>query len=426
MTAQTLPTCSALVVRTWTGHASCAASTPIGACSSATWCSLVLSIPANGHRFQTGSCKGCYPVCRMSCVALPLQVGSVRGHCCPGHSTSSISCIGGISMHDSLPAAVWPRKRSTIGRRRLAKNREFPYLLNARPRLWRASSYSDSHLAIQQRSQDAPEDRHCGCQQQNDPQRGKEKEEKHITGAVAFVLIIVARHLSRSGRQRLTGLPNQLFTGFIAIDLGALRIIGLGIQIQHVFHGGDKLPTHLGQTPLLVLPGLECVFLSTWRTVSRAIDSANPNSTTWSASTCKVQRVWLRGAGGQATAMSWASCVPLSLRWPPGRGSSWSASKLTSTKRWRVRSTVAMLTSRAIAISSSVSPSSAWSKMRARVSLRALLLPRCKSCSSVVRSSAVRSTTYFFFGIVTVAPGQHWLLTLPQASLPLKTTRTDY
>src|SRR4029453_6523967 len=42
------------------------------------------------------------------------------------------------------------------------------------------------------------------------------------------------------------------------------------------------------------------------------------------------------------------------------------------------------------------------------------------------RFSAVRSTTYFFFGIAAVTPWWYWLPTLPQAALPLKTTQTEY
>src|SRR4029450_2060888 len=245
-------------------------------------------------------------------------------------------------------------------------------------------------------------------------------EEKEITGAVAFVFIIIARGLSGLGRQGLAGLSNQLFTALIKIDLRALRIIGLGIQVQHVFHGRHKLPAHLRQTPLLMLPGLEGVFLRIWRTVSRAIESTKPNSTAWSASNCRVQWGWPVGAGVQATAMRWASCLPLSLHRPPGRGRSLSASKFSSTKRWRVRSTVATPTLSARVISSSVRPSSAWSKMRARVSLRALPLPRWIRCSNVVRSSAVSSTTYFFFGIVTGAPQWHWSRVYHQLSYPSK------
>jgi len=44
--------------------------------------------------------------------------------------------------------------------------------------------------------------------------------------------------------------------------------------------------------------------------------------------------------------------------------------------------------------------------MRARTNFRALLLPFCSRCSSVGRSSAVRSTTYFFLAIVSSSRGR--------------------
>jgi len=53
----------------------------------------------------------------------------------------------------------------------------------------------------------------------------------------------------------------------------------------------------------------------------------------------------------------------------------------------------------AAALSASRSPEAALSSMRARVSVRAPVLPRRSSCSHSVRSSAVTSTTYFFLGM---------------------------
>src|SRR4029434_11092925 len=50
----------------------------------------------------------------------------------------------------------------------------------------------------------------------------------------------------------------------------------------------------------------------------------------------------------------------------------------------------------------------------------ALPLPRWIRCSNVVRSSAVSSTTYFFFGIVTGAPQWHWSRVYHQLSYPSK------
>ena len=96
--------------------------------------------------------------------------------------------------------------------------------------------------------------------------------EKDLAGPVALVLIIVADGASWLHGQWLTRLAEQLFACLLKGDRRALGGIRLRRQIHYVFHTGHKLPAHLGQTPRLVPPRLEGVFLSTWRTVSRAIE----------------------------------------------------------------------------------------------------------------------------------------------------------
>jgi len=82
-----------------------------------------------------------------------------------------------------------------------------------------------------------------------------------------------------------------------------------------------------------------------------------------------------------------------------GRGASSRAPRFVSTNRWRVRATGAIPTSNAAAIASSLSLSAALSRMRARVSLWAPVLPLQSRCSKVARSAALQSTTYFFLGM---------------------------
>jgi hypothetical protein len=71
-------------------------------------------------------------------------------------------------------------------------------------------------------------------------------EEKKVAGPVAFVFVIVPCRVSRLRGQRLAGLADQLFARFIKGHRRAFGIIGLGIQIQHVFHCRHKLAAHLG------------------------------------------------------------------------------------------------------------------------------------------------------------------------------------
>lgn len=62
----------------------------------------------------------------------------------------------------------------------------------------------------------------------------------------------------------------------------------------------------------------------------------------------------------------------------------------------RMRPTVLMLVCRAVTISASPFPSSAKSRMRARVTVRALWLPPRSICRNASRSSSLNSTTYTF------------------------------
>src|SRR5262249_11823646 len=155
---------------------------------------------------------------------------------------------------------------------------------------------------------------------------------------------------------------------------------------------------HLGNAPLLVLPGLEGIFLSRHRTVSYESFAQSPNSTALSASNRRVQRLRSPGALLQATAIKCAWPLTSSLGRGPGRGRSVRAFRFSSTNRRRVRSTVGTLVPTASAISSSLRPSSAFRRIRARVSLRAAVLPLRVSCTSSCRSAAVKATRYFFMG----------------------------
>ena len=222
---------------------------------------------------------------------------------------------------------------------------------------------------------------------------------KHGAGTVALVFIVIRCGMSRFGGQKHPPLRHELRAGCITVALRPSGIIGLLIEVEDVLPGGDELGTSCGQAPLLFLPGLEGGFLRTWRTVSRAIDAAKPRAMTLSASSRSVQCVCPSGAGVHATAMRCAACLSVSFRWAPGRGASLSASRPVSTNRWRVRATVVVPTSNAVAMASSLQPSAALSKIRARASFRALVWPLRSMCAHVARSSELRATIYFFFGM---------------------------
>src|SRR5262245_2967027 len=221
---------------------------------------------------------------------------------------------------------------------------------------------------------------------------------KQVTRALALVFVILAFWSTRSSRNDRAHFADQLIRTLIKAHSRTPGVFDLGIQVQHILHMIDKPGAHRRDDPLLDAPGFENVFFSVRRTVSSEIASTSESATNSSASNCMVQRFWPSGGVEQAVAIRRASCLASSLRLAPGRGCSLSAaSRLPSTNFWRVRSTVRLPMCRAAAIAASVAPSSALSKMWARLSLRAPRVPFLIRSSNCDRSASVRSTIYFLF-----------------------------
>lgn len=110
-----------------------------------------------------------------------------------------------------------------------------------------------------------------------------------------------------------------------------------------------------------------------------------PNSTAFCASKRTVQWSCPSGAGLQATAIRWAVCKPESaLRRCCCTLSCKTASSPPCAKRRRTFVTVASHTSKAAASSAVLHPSADLRRMRARVRVRALALPRCTKVSRVL------------------------------------------
>src|SRR5262249_54959345 len=215
---------------------------------------------------------------------------------------------------------------------------------------------------------------------------GEEYEE--IAGTVALILIIIPGRLARARRQRHLNFPHQLVGARVKADHRVASIIGLGIEIQHVFHPPDKFGIHGRNTPLVFEPGVDGVFLSTRPTVSSEMDSTSPTSTNRAANRWRVQRSCPWGAALQANAIKKASCRPSSFGVLPGRLRSCTApSSPSSPNRLRSRSTVPTSTWPAVAMAVSLAPVSACNKICTRQSLRAEILPRFKKSSSRSRSS---------------------------------------
>src|SRR5579871_505341 len=223
-----------------------------------------------------------------------------------------------------------------------------------------------------------------------------------MADALALVLLVLPRGAAGLGRQRRPHLPEPLLAGFVETDDGVQRVVRPQVGLDHVFQPPDLLGVRPRRdAPRLDNPGLDGVFFSARRTVSVETVRTNPKATSSSASRAKVQ--WQRPSGGPLHAR-WINCCSMSpriltLSGRGGWGLGWRAASSPSvTRRWRTRSTVRRLVSRAATIASSEHPwpweVSASRRMRAWVSLRAAPLPTEIVCSNCMRSSAVSVTRY--------------------------------
>src|ERR1700736_6870350 len=132
-------------------------------------------------------------------------------------------------------------------------------------------------------------------------------------------------------------------------------------------------PSTCGMHHMSLRHGLRWLADRRRRTVSRETLSCSVSLTKAPANSSRVQRARPSGGFEQAVATSRASSLPESLRSAPGRGSPLSAfSRLPTTNRRLVRYTVDPPTRTLVAISSSLAPASAASKICARLSLRTL------------------------------------------------------
>ena len=129
------------------------------------------------------------------------------------------------------------------------------------------------------------------------PARQRLTGQEQVADALPPVLVVLPQRNSGPGRQRWPRLGQQLGLGLVKADHRPSGVIRFVVQVQHVLHVGHELGAHLGDAPFLLLPRLESVFLSRWRTPSWDMEDANPNSTTFPASRRRVQRSCPSGAG---------------------------------------------------------------------------------------------------------------------------------
>jgi hypothetical protein len=94
-------------------------------------------------------------------------------------------------------------------------------------------------------------------------------DDKQIDHPGPHILGINASQMPAGDRQRRPSLGQHLTTGLIQTDLRSRWIIGMRVNIEHVFHVPGKLGISLGgDTPGLAQMRFELVCFKVWRTVS--------------------------------------------------------------------------------------------------------------------------------------------------------------
>ena len=92
------------------------------------------------------------------------------------------------------------------------------------------------------------------------PTRQRLAEQEEVASAAPAVLVVLPPGPSRLGGQWFPHFSQQLRGGLVEAHHRPAGVVGLGIQVQHVLHRRHELPVHLGDAPLLFLPGFEGVF----------------------------------------------------------------------------------------------------------------------------------------------------------------------
>src|SRR5919112_2968231 len=135
--------------------------------------------------------------------------------------------------------------------------------------------------------------------------------QKHVGHTPSLILEVDTLWFAGLAGKRLSHLGQQLAGSLVEAHYGSLRIVGLFVEVQDLFHPPHELGVVLGwDHPLLDQVRLEFVFLSVLRTVSWETFSTMPSSTALSASSLKDQRLRPRGGSEQARAIKCASARP--------------------------------------------------------------------------------------------------------------------
>ena len=108
----------------------------------------------------------------------------------------------------------------------------------------------------------------------------------------------------------------------------------------------------------------------------------------------------------------------------PGRGASSSAPRFASTNRWRARATVAVPTSNAAAMASSLQPGRSFEQNARPRQFAGACLATTEQCSKVARSSALPQRIFSWACLETPLMGS--IQTVPEERILIKFTLTEY
>src|ERR671910_221784 len=115
--------------------------------------------------------------------------------------------------------------------------------------------------------------------------------QEHVGLTPSLILKVDTLWLTGFAGKRLSHLGQQLAGSLVEAHYGSVRIVGLFVEVQDLFHAPHELGVVLGwDHPLLDQLRLEFVFLSVLRTVSCETFSTMPRAPPLSAKSLKDQR----------------------------------------------------------------------------------------------------------------------------------------
>src|SRR6202163_595947 len=218
------------------------------------------------------------------------------------------------------------------------------------------------------------------------------EENEEIDRTIATILVIVTFELTRPGRDWLTYLADELHRAFVEAHHRPLGIGRFGIEVEHVLHAGDVFAIDLRNAPHVFTPGLEAIF-----------GQAPPNRLVRQALVlgeldhrpCQQ----LKRPAGAALGRAGTDCRHQQGFFLARKFALRSGTRLFAQRPLQIAFHAASLgpvhgpaPTLLLAISSSLAPASAASKICARLSLRDACLPPLSSALSAARSIWLRST----------------------------------